>query len=85
MLSDNFGSWRRMGVTKKAKVTFTCEHAMKDYLSEWADSENRTISNLVETLIGEAIAARTQNKPPTSGTSAKGNGTKRRGKAGGEE
>jgi hypothetical protein len=74
-----------MGATKKAKVTFTCEHEMKDYLSEWANTENRTISNLVETLVGEAIAARTQNEPPASGTSAKGYGGKGRGKKGGEE
>jgi hypothetical protein len=49
---------------------------MKDYLSEWADSENRTISNLVETLIGEAIAAE-HKQTPHLWTSAKGNGTKR--------
>jgi hypothetical protein len=67
-----------MGATKKAKVTFTCEHTMKDYLSEWADSENRTMSNLVETLIGEAIAARTQNKSPASSTSVKGTRGKNR-------
>jgi hypothetical protein len=66
-----------MGATKKAKVTFTCEHEMKDYLSEWADTENRTMSNLVETLVGEAIAARKQNEPLASGTSSgKGRGKK---------
>jgi len=70
-----------MGATKKAKVTFTCEHEMKDYLSEWADTENRTMSNLVETLVGEAIAARKQNEPLVSGTS----GGKGRRKKGGEE
>ena len=70
-----------MGATKKAKVTFTCEHEMKDYLSEWADTENRTMSNLVETLVGEAIAARKQNELPASGTSS----SKGRGKKGGEE
>lgn len=47
-----------MGATKRAKVTFTCEFTMKDYLSEWADSENRTLSNLVETLIEGIIAER---------------------------
>ena len=66
-----------MGATKKAKVTFTCEFAMKDYLSEWADAENRTISNLVETLVGEAIAARKAHDPPASGSStSKGKGGK---------
>jgi hypothetical protein len=66
-----------MGVTKKAKVTFTCEFTMKDYLGEWAGAENRTISNLVETLVGEAIAARNaqQNETPTT-SSGKGRGKK---------
>jgi hypothetical protein len=63
-----------MGATKKAKVTFTCEFAMKDYLIEWADAENRTISNLVETLVGEAIAARErqEQEPPTPAKKGKG-------------
>ena len=69
-----------MGATKKAKVTFTCEHEMKDYLSEWANSENRTLSNLVETLVAEAIAAR-ETHTPASEDKPK---SKRRGKAGGE-
>jgi hypothetical protein len=70
-----------MGETRKARVMFTCEHEIKDYLTEWAESENRTVSNLVETLITEAIAAR-EKQPPTSKDKPKG---KRRGKAGGEE
>jgi hypothetical protein len=47
-----------MGVTKKAKVMFTCEHEVKDRLTEWAKSENRTVSNLIETMVIEALAAR---------------------------
>ena len=47
-----------MGQTKKAKVMFTCEWEAKDYLTKWASAENRTVSNLCETLINEAIAAR---------------------------
>jgi hypothetical protein len=70
-----------MGETRKARVMFTCEHEIKDYLTEWAESENRTVSNLVETLITEAIATREgQKEPPTSPPSK----SKRRGKAGGE-
>lgn len=71
-----------MGATKKAKVTFTCEHEMKDYLSEWADTENRTMSNLVETLVEEAIAARKDQQNGTSASPASGG--KGRGKAGGK-
>lgn len=43
-----------MGVTKKAKVTFTCEPNLKDGLEEWARSESRTLSNLIEMLIRQA-------------------------------
>lgn len=65
-----------MGVTKKAKVTFTCESEIKEYLAQWADVENRTLSNLVETLVTEAIAARQthQQQPPASSTGGKGKG-----------
>lgn len=44
-----------MGVTKKAKVMFTCEHEVKDKLTEWAKQEKRTVSNLVEKLVTEAL------------------------------
>jgi hypothetical protein len=44
-----------MGVTKKAKITFTCSYELKEQLIEWADSENRTLSNLVETLAENAL------------------------------
>ncbi len=37
---------------------FTCEHEVKDRLTEWAKSENRTVSNLIETMVIEALAAR---------------------------
>jgi hypothetical protein len=69
-----------MGVLKKAKVTFTCEYDMKDYLNEWATSEKRTLSNLVEMLVADAIAARERPPIPKEPESTK---TKRRGKAGG--
>jgi hypothetical protein len=50
-----------MGVTKKAKVMFTCEHDIKDLLTQWAKSENRTVSNLVETLVIDALAGRSKS------------------------
>ncbi len=66
--------------TKRPRVMFTCNDATKDYLDDWAKAENRTISNLVETLVVEAITAReAQKEPPTSPPS------KRRDKAGGKE
>lgn len=45
-----------MGKTKKAQVMFTCTHEVKDFLTQWAARENRTVSNLVETLVVDAIA-----------------------------
>jgi hypothetical protein len=47
-----------MGVTKKAKITFTCEPELKDGLEVWAQSESRTLSNLVEMLIRQAYGIR---------------------------
>lgn len=70
-----------MGVLKKAKITFTCEFDMKDYLNEWATSEKRTLSNLVEMLVADAIAAREAQQKPAPAAP----GGKRRGKAGGDE
>ena len=34
---------------------FICEQEVKDYLEGWADSENRTVSNLVEILVTDAV------------------------------
>jgi hypothetical protein len=50
-----------MGVTKKAKVTFTCEPNLKDDLEEWARSESRTLSNLIEMLIRQAYEERSSS------------------------
>lgn len=47
-----------MGVTKKAKITFTCEPSLKDALEEWAQSESRTLSNLIEMLVRQAYGER---------------------------
>ncbi|MEG4009888.1 hypothetical protein QUA41_28550 [Microcoleus sp. Pol11C1] len=47
-----------MGVTKKAKITFTCEPNLKDALEEWAQSESRTLSNLIEMLVRKAYGER---------------------------
>ncbi len=58
---------------------FTCDDTTKAYLEEWAETENRTVSNLVETLVQEAIAARTHNEQPPTTTQL---GRKGRGKKG---
>jgi hypothetical protein len=70
------------------RVTVYLPEEMQKALEQWAANENRSTSNLAATiLIGAIKEYQEQNdKPPASAdTSAKGNGTKRRGKAGGEE
>ena len=57
-----------MGVTKKAKVTFTCEPALKKDLEEWAHSESRTLSNLIEMVIRQAYEIRQQSVYPGENT-----------------
>ena len=37
---------------------FTCEFEIKDQLTELAKSQNRTVSNLVETLVIEALTTK---------------------------
>jgi hypothetical protein len=44
-----------MAATKKAKVMFTCEQETKEKLTKWANEEKRTVSNLVELLVTEAL------------------------------
>ena len=47
-----------MGQTKKAKITFTCTQEARNFLENWAAAERRTISNLVEGLVDDAITAK---------------------------
>lgn len=44
-----------MGQTKKAKITFTCSHELREELESIASSEDRTLSNLVERLVTRAV------------------------------
>ena len=47
------------------KINFTCEPEDKGYLKEWAAREGRTLSNLVERIVKEAILEdRVQNESP---------------------
>ena len=45
-----------MGKTKQAQVMFTSTHEVKDFMNKWATKENRTVSNLVETLVIDPLA-----------------------------
>jgi hypothetical protein len=43
---------------RRPRIMFICEQEAKDFLEGWASSENRTVSNLVETLVTEAITVK---------------------------
>jgi predicted transcriptional regulator len=45
-----------MGQTKKAKITFTCSHELRDELDAIAQQEDRTLSKLVERLVTKALS-----------------------------
>lgn len=48
---------------RSEKINFTCEPEDKQYLREWAAKEGRTLSNLVERIVKEAITKdRTEQK-----------------------
>ena len=44
-----------MGKTKKAKITFTCTHELREKLENIATAEDRTLSNLVERIVTKAL------------------------------
>lgn len=44
--------------TKKPKVSIYLPPDLKEELDVWAEEENRSVSNLVETMIRDAIAVR---------------------------
>ena len=48
--------------TKKPKVSIYLPPELKTELNDWAEEENRSVSNLVETVIKEAIATRQLKK-----------------------
>jgi len=51
------------------KINFTCEPEDKEYLRKWAVKEGRTLSNLVERIVKEAItkdAAEQKDSPKKS-------------------
>lgn len=61
-----------MGATKKAKVMFTCEHEIKEKLTERAKLQNRTVSNLVETLVIDALTSQQEQEYSSTEKDSKG-------------
>lgn len=41
--------------TRRPRIAFICDEEVKEILEEWASEENRTVSNLVEFVVLEAI------------------------------
>ena len=56
-----------MGQTKKAKITFTCSHELREELETVAGSEDRTLSNLVERLVTKALREYRQSSSTDEG------------------
>ncbi len=48
--------------TLKAKITFTCSEELKEKLQKWANSESRTLSNLCELLMEQAVKKHEQER-----------------------
>jgi hypothetical protein len=51
-----------MGVPRRPRVAFICNEETKQFLEEWAKGENRTVSNLVETIVEEAVSVKKSKK-----------------------
>jgi hypothetical protein len=73
-----------MAAARTEKIMFTCTPEMKEYLTQRATDERRSVSNLVEGLllevIGNSLKADEQPEPPPLvEKTAKSNGIKHRG------
>ncbi|MGI2909227.1 ribbon-helix-helix domain-containing protein [Tolypothrix sp. VBCCA 56010] len=48
----------------RPRVQFVCDQKLADDLQGWADSENRSRSNLIETLLFEVVSERERSSDP---------------------
>jgi hypothetical protein len=57
-----------MGKTSnpKPRMAYTLDEETKQFLDTWAENERRSVSNLVEGIILEAVARKKQNSQPTT-------------------
>ncbi len=63
-----------MGDGRTEKVTFTCTPDLKESLIEWAARERRSLSNLVEGIVTEAMETQQNDEPPASSANSGGKG-----------
>ncbi len=47
-----------MGVPRRPRIAFICNEETKEYIEEWAKTERRTVSNLVESIVENAVTAK---------------------------
>lgn len=50
----------------RPRIMFVCDRSVADLLQQWAERENRTRSNLCETLLKEAIQSRLSKSSETA-------------------
>jgi hypothetical protein len=50
--------------TSKNRVMFLCDDEAKNDLQQWAEQERRSVSNLVEKIVLEAIATWKEQQAP---------------------
>jgi hypothetical protein len=62
----------------RPRITLTVSEDVYEYLSDWAEREERPLANLAAFLLSQAVREAQQKQPPTSGTA----GGKGRGKGG---
>ncbi|NJL79589.1 MAG: hypothetical protein HC836_48170 [Richelia sp. RM2_1_2] len=60
-----------MKESRTEKVMFTCTPDVKEYLIDWATNERRSVSNLVEGLVVEAITQKKSEAENETSSSAK--------------
>jgi molybdopterin-guanine dinucleotide biosynthesis protein A len=46
---------------KRPRLAFICDQDVKEELESWAKEENRTLSNLIESICKKAITDKKQN------------------------
>jgi len=49
-------------VTRRPRVAFICNEETKQYTEEWAKAERRTLSNLIESIVEDAVAERKSDR-----------------------
>ncbi|MEB3150500.1 MAG: hypothetical protein VKL60_15995, partial [Sphaerospermopsis sp.] len=48
-------------VARRPRIAFICDQSLKESLEKWAEEENRTLSNLVESICKNAVQTKTKS------------------------